>query len=48
MEDLQNEVQEIQELFTEFSSVVHDQGEQITVIENNIETAQENVEEGAR
>ncbi|XP_026464011.1 syntaxin-17-like isoform X2 [Ctenocephalides felis] len=48
MEDLQNEVQEIQELFTELNSVVHRQGEHVNVVENNIENAQENINQGAR
>lgn len=45
---LQEEIQQLHELFVEFNKVVHDQKEMVDNMEDNIEETQINVKEGAR
>ncbi|KYN04366.1 PREDICTED: syntaxin-17 [Cyphomyrmex costatus] len=45
---LQGDIQQLHELFTEFNKVVHDQKEMVDNMEDNIEDAQINVNEGAK
>lgn len=46
--DLQDEIQQLHQLFTDFNKIVHDQKESVDNIESNIEEVQCNVEEGAK
>lgn len=43
MERLENDIHGVNEIFTDLAQLVHVQGEAVTTIENNIETAHENV-----
>ncbi|KAI5730296.1 hypothetical protein M8J76_012150 [Diaphorina citri] len=43
MERLENNIHEVNEIFTDLAQIVHAQGETVSTIEDNIETAHENV-----
>ncbi|KAK2585713.1 hypothetical protein KPH14_010326 [Odynerus spinipes] len=46
--NLQDDIHQLHQLFTDFNKIVHDQKESANNIENNIEETQSNVEEGAK
>ncbi|XP_015182082.1 PREDICTED: syntaxin-17 isoform X2 [Polistes dominula] len=46
--DLQDDITQLHQLFTDFNKIVHDQKESATHIETNIEETQINVNEGAK
>uniref|UniRef100_A0A8D8W7B3 Syntaxin-17 n=1 Tax=Cacopsylla melanoneura TaxID=428564 RepID=A0A8D8W7B3_9HEMI len=48
MERLESDVQDVKEIFTHLGQLVHEQGESVNRIEDNIETAHENVKEGEK
>ncbi|KAL1456562.1 hypothetical protein WDU94_001283 [Cyamophila willieti] len=48
MERLESDIQDVKEIFTDIAQMVHDQGESVNSIEDNIEHTHENVIEGEK
>ncbi|XP_043683217.1 syntaxin-17 [Vespula pensylvanica] len=46
--DLQDDIYQLHQLFTDFNKIVHDQKESVNNVENNIEETQSNVNEGTK